>query len=135
MRLVVQIQRKIFGVLRLDDLDVFGEDLVIEVESLLDRCIFVEVAAERDKEPCSTGGNGRGRIQDMQLHVARKCCGELGRKGQEDFKPPMPLKVGRRTVLVAVGIVADCADDPGGGRRLSQNSDLVLSLLYRISTL
>jgi hypothetical protein len=55
MRLVVQIQREIFGVLRLDDLDVFGEDLVIEVESLLDRCILVEVAAERDKEPGSAG--------------------------------------------------------------------------------
>jgi hypothetical protein len=28
MRFVVQIQREILGVLRLDDLDVFGEDLV-----------------------------------------------------------------------------------------------------------
>ena len=51
MRFVVQIQREIFGVLRLDDLDVFGEDLVVEVESLFNGRILVEVAAERDEEP------------------------------------------------------------------------------------
>ena len=53
VRFVVEIQRQIFGVLRLNDLDVFREDLVIEVESLFDRRILVEVAAERDKEPRS----------------------------------------------------------------------------------
>ena len=47
----MEIQRQAFGGLLLDDLDVLGKDLVVEVESLLDGCIFVEVATERDKEP------------------------------------------------------------------------------------
>ena len=55
MCFVVQIYREIFRPLRLDDLDVFGEDLVIEVESLLNRRVFVEVSAEGDKEPGFAG--------------------------------------------------------------------------------
>jgi hypothetical protein len=55
MRFVVEIQRQVFGELLLDDLDVLSKDLVVEIESLLDGCIFVEVATERDKEPGSAG--------------------------------------------------------------------------------
>lgn len=51
VRLVMQVQRQVFGLLRLDDLNVLLEDLVIEVESLFDGGILVEVAAEGDKEP------------------------------------------------------------------------------------
>jgi len=48
--LIVEIEREIFKELLFDDFDVLSKDLVIEVERLLDRRIFLKVAAERHKQ-------------------------------------------------------------------------------------
>ena len=51
MRFVMQIQREVHGVLLLEKLSDFGENLVIEFECLLNRRILVEVTAKWDKGP------------------------------------------------------------------------------------
>jgi hypothetical protein len=45
MRIVGQIQREVQGVLRLDELNVLGEETVFEFEYLVIRRILVELAA------------------------------------------------------------------------------------------
>jgi hypothetical protein len=49
MRFCMKVQRQVLGPLALDDFDVFGKDLVVEVERLVDGRFLIEVAAEGDE--------------------------------------------------------------------------------------
>ena len=49
MRLSMEVQRQILGPLPLDDFNVFGKDLIVEVERFVDGRFLIEVAAEWDE--------------------------------------------------------------------------------------
>lgn len=80
MCLGVQVDGEIFRVLVFDDGLVFGEDLVIEVEGVLQGGVVVEVAAEWDEDAGLARGNGRSGVQNAETVLAWEVDGELGGK-------------------------------------------------------
>jgi len=91
----MQIERKIFRPLLLDNRNILCKHLVVEVERLLERRILVEVAAEGNEQLRLAGGHGGRRVQDVKQASSGKSNGQFRGEGQKDLKSSVPLKAGR----------------------------------------